>query len=84
MATQQRIDDLKHFCQQWQERLECLVKHREQLRNWQHNAFQIDDSDGKSLLPTLIEDTDKDVQRNIDILAKMEWLRDRAVAGEDV
>lgn len=84
MATQQRIDDLKQFCQQWHERLQSIEKHREQLRIWQRNGLHIDDIDGKSLLPTLIEEADKDVQQNINILAKLNLLRDRAIAGEDV
>lgn len=84
MATQQRIENLKKFCQQWKEHLESAERRRNELLFWQSNGLYIYENDGENLLPTLIEEADSAVQQYKKILIKMESLRDRAIAGEDV
>ena len=84
MATQQRIENLKTFCQQWRDQLQSAEKHRDELLYWQNNGLSIFENDGENLLPTLIKEADSAAQQYKKILIKIESLRDRAIAGEDV
>lgn len=84
MATQQRIDNLKKFCEQWKDHLRDAGKRRDELLFWQNNGLSIYENDGENLLPTLIAEADSAVLQYQKILIKMESLRDRAIAGEDV
>ena len=84
MATQQRIDSLRKFCEQWEDHLNNAEKRRTELLFWQKNGLSIFENDGENLLPTLIMEADSDVQQYKKILIKMQSLRDRAIAGEDV
>jgi hypothetical protein len=84
VATQQRIDNLKKFCEQWRAHLQDAVKRRDELLFWQSNGLSIYENDGENLLPTLIAEADNAALQYQKILIKMESLRDRAIAGEDV
>ena len=84
MATQERIDALKGFCQQWLEQLENAEKRRTQLLFWQSQGLYIYESGNENMLPSLIAEADRAVQQYKKILIRMESIRDRAVAGEEV
>lgn len=84
MATQQRIANLKKFCDQWKDHLQDAVKRRDELLFWQKDGLLIYENDGENLLPTLIAEADSAALQYQKILVKMESLRDRAIAGEDV
>ena len=84
MATQQRIDDLSRFCEQWKDHLQDAEKRRDELLFWQRNGLSIYENDGENLLPTLIAEADSTALQYKKILIKMESLRDRAIAGDDV
>ena len=84
MATQQKIDNLKKVCDQWRDYLKNAVKRREELLFWQSQDLYIYENDGENLLPTLIAEADSAALQCQSILIKMESLRDRAIAGEDV
>jgi len=84
MATKERIDNLKKFCEQWKEQLQNAEKRRGELLFWQQIGLTVYENDGENLLPTLVAEADSAVLQYQRILIKMESLRDRAIAGEDV
>ncbi|MET3132634.1 hypothetical protein AAKU55_002911 [Oxalobacteraceae bacterium GrIS 1.11] len=86
MATQQRIDNLTQFCEQWENRMQDAGKRRDELLFWQANGLSVSENsdDGENLLPTLIAEADRATLQYQKILVKMKSLRDRAIAGEDV
>jgi len=84
MATQEQIEVLKQYCQQWQDALQNVTKRRDQLLSWQNEGVFIFENNGENLLPTLIKEADSAVLQLQKILTKMESLRDRAINGEDV
>ena len=84
MPTQQRIENLKAYCQQWQESLENVTKRRDHLCSLQSEGLYIFENDGENLLPVLIKEADQAVLQLQKILIRMQSLRDRAVNGEDV
>lgn len=84
MATPNRIEALQRFCEQWKESLNALTARRDHLLSLQNTGVYIFENDGPNLLPTLISEADAAVLQVQNILIKMESLRDRALAGEDV
>ena len=84
MVTQERIEALKQYCQQWQDALQNVTKRRDQLLSWQNEGVFIFENNGQNLLPTLIEEADSAVLQLQKILTKMESFRNRAINGEDV
>lgn len=84
MATQQRINDLVKFCEQWKDYLLDAEKRREKLLFWQGSGLSIYENDGDDLLPSLIDEADSAALQYKKILIKMESLRDCAIAGEDI
>jgi hypothetical protein len=85
MATAQRIENLKTYCAQWKESLESVTRRRDELLQWQSSGLHIYENDSRQdLLPTMINEADAAAKNLHAILVRMEALRDRAVAGEDV
>ncbi|GMR03577.1 MAG: hypothetical protein BMS9Abin22_078 [Gammaproteobacteria bacterium] len=84
MASEQRIEDLKTYCKQWQESIQHMAKRRDQLIAWQKEGTVIIENDNENILPTLITEADDAVKLYQRIHKKMESLRDRAINGEDV
>jgi hypothetical protein len=84
MADQKRIEALKTYCEQWKESLNSAAANRDHLLSLQSEGVSIFENGGSNLLPTLISEADAAVLQLQKILIKMESLRDRAVAGEDV
>jgi hypothetical protein len=84
MATQKRIEDLTTYCERWQDCLKSAIDSRSHLLYLQGMGVSTFENDGPDLLPTLITEADAAVLQYQRILIKMESLRDRAIAGEDV
>ena len=85
MASKQRIDQLTQFCEQWQESIDAAEKHRDDLIKQQSEGLIVFTSDAEGdLMPTLIKEADHAVRIYKQCLTKLEAVRDRAVAGEDV
>lgn len=85
MATQQRVEQLQTYCDQWQKTLEDAEARRDQLIEWQKQGTYIFTSDSnEDLFPTLIQEADNAVKMYKKILIKMESVRDLAMSGEDV
>lgn len=85
MASAQRIENLKIYCEQWQESYENLIKRRDDLLSLQRAEIKIFESNGaEDLLPDMIKEVDDAAKKIYAILIRMQALHDRAVAGEDV
>ena len=85
MATPERIERLKTYCAQWKESLENVTKRLDELLSWQSAGVHIFESDrDEDILPTMIGEADAAARNLNAILIRMESLRDRAIAGEDV
>lgn len=85
MASAQRIENLKAYCAQWKESSEGLTKRRDELLSWQTQGIHIFEGRSKQdILPTMIAEADVAARNVYAILIRMEALRDRAIAGEDV
>lgn len=84
MTDPKRIEALRRFCEQWKESLNELTARRDHLLSLQNTGMYIFENDGPDLLPTLISEADAVVLQVQNILIKMESLRGRALAGEDV
>ena len=85
MATPERIADLEAYCKQWEDSLANVTERRDQLLSWQSNGMHIFENDSEEdLLPTLIAEADSAARTFQKVLIRMQFLRDRAIAGEDV
>lgn len=84
MASKERIENLKKYCEQWEQSLENAEKQRDQLIELKNSGVSAVDNNGEELLPIMIEEADKAAIIYKKILIKMEALRDRATSGEDV
>jgi hypothetical protein len=81
MATQQRIDNLSKFCEQWKDHLQDAEMRRDKLLFWRSNGLSIYENNGENLLPALIAEADGAALQYNKIFIKMEFLRDRAIAA---
>ena len=85
MASAERVENLKTYCKQWKESSENLTRRRDELLFWQSSGVHIFESgSNQDLLPTMIAEADAAARNVYAILIRMEALRDRAYAGEDV
>lgn len=85
MATTQRIENLKTYCEEWKESVIEAEAKRDDLVKWKNDGMSVTTSDSeKDLFPVLIKEAEKAVEIYKGILVKMETLRDRAISGEDV
>jgi hypothetical protein len=85
MATPERIENLKAFCAQWKESSENVTMRRDELLAWQNMGIHIfENHNEQDLLPIMINEADEAARNLHSILIRMESLRDRAIAGEDV
>lgn len=85
MASAERIKDLNVYCEQWYESAQNLTKRRDELLSWQSSGVHIfGNGNPEDILQMMIAEADA-AARNVNaILIRMQALRDRAVAGEDV
>lgn len=82
MATEERIDNLNKFCEQWKESLKSAEKQRDNLIELKNSGVSAFDDNGKELFPTMIEEADEAAKIYKKILIKMESIRDGAISGE--
>jgi len=85
MATQQRIENLKKFCDQWEQSVSSAENNRDDLIRWKSMGMRIfDPKTNEDQLPTLIEEADDAVQSYKKIHLNIQSLLGRAMSGEDV
>jgi hypothetical protein len=85
VATRQRIENLKSYCEEWKGSVIEAEARKDELIKWNNDGMSVTSSDSeKDLFPILIEEAEKAVEIYKGILVKMETLRDRAINGEDV
>lgn len=85
MATTQRIENLKSYCEKSKESVIEAEKRKDELITWKNDGMSVTTSDSeKDLFPVLIDEAEKAVEIYKGILEKMETLRNRAINGEDV
>lgn len=85
MASKERVSQLQQFCDQWRQSLKEAEERRDDLIKQQNSGVTIFTSDAEGdLLPTLILEADEAAKIYKKCLIKLESVRDRAIAGEDV
>ncbi len=84
MSIERRIESLRRFCKQWKLHVQAAEKRKADLLYWQSDGLYIIVEDGHDSLPSLIAEADENIRHYQKILATMEYLRDRAIAGDDV
>ena len=84
MSTQQRVEDLKFFVEQWRTAVSQSYQLRDTLLGIQSKGFELIDEAGHDLLPQRIRVVDEALLQHKKIHTRMQILLDRAQSGNDV
>lgn len=84
MATEQRMNNLIQYCEGLKESTNEAEKKRDDLIALKNMGVSSINENGDDLIEIMIGEADKAALIYKNIQTKMEALRDRAIAGEDV
>lgn len=84
MSTQQRVDDLEIYVEQWGTALSQISQLRDTLLKIQSKGFALRDEAGHDMLQQRLRMVDEAILQHEKIHTRMQNLLGRALSGEDV